>query len=178
MCNSAVCHRCDVPFGRCWTHANLNHATHEHLGHWFDGIHTNFLSHLSNMGALPPHHVRSNRPVFEDLLTQTNLERLKGLSICLLSGAENAVWSQQSTKSSYDLLRECFPEVKYERVVVNGYGHLDCWMGKHAHVDIFPRVARHLAVCEEAEEGRETTVIGKGYEEDGYVDVAAEGYNR
>jgi hypothetical protein len=112
--------------------------------------------------------------VFEDLLTQTNLERLKGLSICWLSGAENAVWSQQSTKSSYDLLRECFPEGNYERVIVNGYGHLDCWMGKHAHVDIFPRVARHLAVCEEAEEGREMTVIGKGYEEDGYVNVAAE----
>jgi hypothetical protein len=51
-------------------------------------------------------------------------------------------------------------------------------MGKHAHVDVFPRVARHLAACEEAEEGYETTLIGKGYEEDGYVNVAAEGDNR
>jgi hypothetical protein len=126
------------------------------------------------MGAMPPHHVRSNRPMFEDLLTQTNLERLKGLSICLLSGAENAVWSQQSTKSSYDLLRERFPEAKYERIVVNGYGHLDSWMGKHAHVEIFPRVARHLAVCEEAESGCETKVTATGSEEDEYVNVAAE----
>jgi hypothetical protein len=123
---------------------------------------------------MPPYHVRSNKPVFEDLLTQTNLERLKGLSICLLSGAENAVWSQQSTKSSYDLLRRYFPEAKYERIVVNGYGHLDCWMGKHAHVEIFPRVARHLVVCEEAESGCETTVTGTGSEEDEYVNVAAE----
>ncbi|KAH7345933.1 hypothetical protein BKA66DRAFT_433768 [Pyrenochaeta sp. MPI-SDFR-AT-0127] len=148
LCNSTVCHRCDVPFGRCWTHANLNHATHFHLGHFFDGIHMNFLSHLSEMGAMPPHHVRTNQGGFMDLVTPENLQRLEGIKICFLSGGDNAVWSPKSTKQSYDVFRETFPEGDYDRVVVQGYGHLDCWMGKNAFKDVFPRVRHHIELCE------------------------------
>lgn len=130
----------------------------------------NFLSHLSVMGALPPYHVRSNKPAFEDLVTPDNLERLRGLRICWLSSGENAVWSLQSTQRSYDLFRECFPEGEYERVVVQGYGHLDCWMGDRAHVDVSPRVERHFRRCEGANDVMTTASAG----EEGYVYVAAE----
>jgi hypothetical protein len=124
----------------------------------------NFLSHLSAMGATPPYHVRSNKPVFRDLVTRENLERLRGVRIGLLSGGDNAVWDPLSTKSSFDALREVFPGGEYERVVVGGYGHLDCWMGKRARRDVFPRVRRHLEACEGG-----MRVSG---DEEGYVDVA------
>ncbi|KAF1937241.1 FAD/NAD(P)-binding domain-containing protein [Clathrospora elynae] len=148
LCNSTVCHRCDVPFGRCWTHSNLNHATHAHLGHFFDGTHTKFVAHLSGMGAMPPHHVRTNKPLFADLVTPENLQRLEGISINFLSGGDNAVWTPQSTNDSYDILRDAFPEGHYRRVFVKGYGHLDCWMGKEAFEDVFPRVRHHVEFCE------------------------------
>lgn len=130
----------------------------------------NFLSHLSGMGAQPAHHVRSNKAAFEDLVTSENLERLRALRICWLSGGENAVWSLQSTQRSFDLFRESFPEGDYERVVVRGYGHLDCWMGERAHMDVFPRVERHLQRCEGANDLVTKVSVG----EEGYVYVAAD----
>ena len=123
----------------------------------------NFLAHLSAMGATPPHHVRSNEPVFRDLVTKENLERLRGVKIGFLSGGDNAVWDPLSTKASFDALREVFPKGEYERVVVGGYGHLDCWMGKRAFRDVFPRVRRHLEICEG---------VRVGGDEEGYVKVA------
>jgi hypothetical protein len=153
LCRSAVCHRCDIPFGRCWTHANLNHATHRYLDRFFDGIHTHFLEHLSGMGAISPSTVRTNFPEFQNLVTSENLERLNGIKIAFLHGGENAVWSSRATKASYDTLREVFPLGEYARIVVVGYGHLDCWMARNAYKDVWPSVFRHVELCEEAEDG-------------------------
>jgi hypothetical protein len=135
----------------------------------------NFLSHLSGMGAKLPHHVRSNQPSFADLVTPENLKRLEGLKTSSLSGGDNAVWSPAITKASYDLMREVFPQEEYERVVVEGYGHLNCWMGKHAHRDLFPRVRHHLEACEGAGERVEVVVPEEVKEvENGYVHVTVE----
>ncbi|KAJ4992841.1 glucose-methanol-choline oxidoreductase [Stagonosporopsis vannaccii] len=150
ICNSAVCHRCDLPFGRCWSHANLNHATHARLGELFDGIHMNFLSHLSRMGAASSNHIRTNIPEFVDLVTPANMRRFSGLKICFLSGGDNAVWLPAATKKSFDMFRQTFPHGDYERFVLPGYGHLDCWMGKNAHKDVYPRITHHIQSCEQA----------------------------
>jgi hypothetical protein len=149
MCRSAVCHRSNVPFGRCWTHTNLNYATHLHLNRFFDGVHTYFLKHLSGMGAASTYHVRNNLPEFADLVTPKNLEKLRDIKIAFLYGMENAVWSGRATKASHDTLKQMFPRGEYERILVEGYGHLDCWMGKNACEDVWPRVERHVASCEE-----------------------------
>ncbi|KAH7413773.1 hypothetical protein DE146DRAFT_707398 [Phaeosphaeria sp. MPI-PUGE-AT-0046c] len=149
ICRSAVCHRSDIPFGRCWTHSNLNRATHLHLDRLFDGVHTHFLRHLSSMGAIAPYHVHSNYPDFADLVTSENLLKLEHIKMAFLYGAENVVWSSQATKTSYDTLRAVFPDGQYERIIVEGYGHMDGWIGKTACRDVWPRVRRHVGVCEE-----------------------------
>jgi hypothetical protein len=41
------------------------------------------------------------------------------------------------------MFREGFPEGRYERVVVEGYVHLDPWMGIRSRWDVYPRVAAH-----------------------------------
>ncbi|KAF7189115.1 Cholesterol oxidase [Pseudocercospora fuligena] len=149
VCNSSVCHRGSLVFGRLWQHANLNRATHAHLNKFLGGIHMNFLSHLMRMGAEEPHHPRSSEPEFADLVEDPgNLERLKGLKIQFISGGENVVFSPLSTSESYDLLRDAFGEDGYERVVVDGYGHLDTWMGKASFRDVYPRVQWHIEECE------------------------------
>lgn len=152
LCASTVCHRGSLVFGRLWTHANLNHATHTHLSSFFGGIHMSFLSHLTRMGSTPPHHVRSSMPEFVDLVAQPgNLERLRGLKIMFFSGGANVVFDPWSTGESYDLLRGKFGTGDYERVVVGGYGHLDSWMGKDCVRDVFPRVRGHVEMCEGVE---------------------------
>lgn len=123
-----------------------------------------FLAHLSGMGAKPPFHSTSNPPQPVDLVTPHNLEKLRGLKIQFLYGAENAVWSPQATKRSYDTLRDVYPEGMYERVIVEGYGHLDCWMGYRACEDIWGRVGRWIGMC-----GGDEEVV-----EEGYVEVGEE----
>lgn len=157
MCNSATCHRCDLPFGRCWSHANLNRATHDAIGEIFDGIHMNLLTHLSSMGVAQGSHVRSNMPEFIDLMTPHNLQRLASLRLCFLSGGDNAVWKPAATKRSFDTFRQFFPDGDYQRIVVQGYGHMDCWIGKDAYKDVYPRVAHHVQACELYERNRIST---------------------
>jgi hypothetical protein len=111
------------------------------------------------MGAAAPYHVCTNLPEFEDLVVPENLGRLEGIKIAFLYGNENAVWDSRATKASYDAMRELFPLGDYERIIVQGYGHLDCWMGKSAFQNVWPRVARHVRLCEESEVGGKSVVV-------------------
>lgn len=148
FCNSTVCHRCSLIFGRLWTHSNLNRATHLHLSNFFGGLHMNFLSHLTQMGSTKPSHSRSNFPEFKDLVAEPgNLERLRGLKIQFLSGGANVVFDPLSTSESYDMLRHAFGTQDYERVVVATYGHLDTWMSYKSVADVYPRVRAHIEHC-------------------------------
>jgi hypothetical protein len=139
-----------MPFGHCWTHSNSSYATHLYLGRLFDGVHTHFLAHLSSMGATTSHHIRTNHPCFSELATPRNLARLKVIKTVFLYGDQNAVWSRQATKDSHDTLRAAFPDVEYDRMIIEGYGHLDCWMGMNAYKDVWPRVKRHIRLSETA----------------------------
>lgn len=144
-----------------------------------------FLSHLMKMGAVSPHHVRSNeQPAtkrniegseegsrggddgFTDLVLQAgNMQRLQGLKIQFISGGANAVFDPASTAESYDMFRERFPGQRFERVVVGGYGHLDTWMGVRSAWEVYPRVGAHVEFCEGVR--RDSGVV----DEDGFVNV-------
>lgn len=95
-------------------------------------------------------HVATNLPVAEDLVTPERLQRLRGIPIFLFSGSNNMAWSPESTDLSYALLRNNFGSKGYERCVVEGYGHLDCWMGTNAYKDVYPMVRQRVdSVCRE-----------------------------
>ena len=131
----------------------------------------NFLTHLSRMGAMPSHHVRTNLDEFVDLVTPENVHRLADLKICFLSGADNAVWLPDATKKSYDMLGQLFLGGSYERALVRGYGHLDCWMGKDAYNDVYPRIEHHIrssvqALVKEVCDGIDMSIV-----DDGFVNV-------
>jgi hypothetical protein len=105
------------------------------------------------MGATPPHHVRSNEEHdFTDFVVQKgSLERLQGFKIQFLSGGANVVFDPLSTLTTYEMLRRKFGVEHYERVVVEGYGHLDTWMGKDSWKEVYPKVRGHVEVCERLE---------------------------
>jgi hypothetical protein len=111
------------------------------------------------MGAIAPRHVRTNLPEFEDLVVPENLVRLQGIKIAFLYGNENAVWDSRATKASYDAMRTVFPLGDYERIIVQDYGHLDCWMGRSAFQNVWPRVARHVRLCEESKVEGEYVIV-------------------
>jgi hypothetical protein len=79
----------------------------------------------------------------ESLVTEANLDRLRGIPILFFSGAENVVFSPISTETSYSKLQGFFVDGDYDRVEFAGRGHLDCWMGTNAVRDIYPTVRAH-----------------------------------
>jgi hypothetical protein len=89
-------------------------------------------------------HVVNNK--FESLVTEENLQRLKGIPIFFIHGEKNTCYAPESTMMSFDSLRQHFGGDNYERLVFGGYGHLDCWMGKGSYMDVYPKVEQHAMV--------------------------------
>ncbi|KAL5350902.1 hypothetical protein ACLOAV_004475 [Pseudogymnoascus australis] len=125
-----------------WSHRNLNAATHSQLSHFLGGTSMSALAHLMSMGRLG--YVTTNPPTSINLVTPINMSRLRGIPILFFSGSENSVFDPQSTDVSYTILRNEFGADWYERTVFEGRGHLDCWMGKDAVRDVYPRVRKHV----------------------------------
>ncbi|KIK66211.1 hypothetical protein GYMLUDRAFT_38025 [Collybiopsis luxurians FD-317 M1] len=153
ICNSAVCHRESFAYGRLWRHDNMNQATHSQLENFVTGVHMDFLTNLLLIGKK----MRVLDAQGKDtLLNDENLGRFEGLPILLFSGGSNVVYDPVTTSMCYDDLRKRFPgqEELYRRSVIEGYGHLDNWMGKDAYKDVYPVVREHLEWCVEREAGR------------------------
>lgn len=92
--------------------------------------------------------VTTNGPLFKDLTADSNLRRLKGIPIMFFSGSDNKVLSPESTEKSYCVMRDRFGSGNYSRHVIQGYGHLDCWMGREAYKDVYPVVREEVdRVC-------------------------------
>lgn len=140
ICNSVVCHRSSLVFGRLWSHKGLNEATHSQLENFVGGTSMASLNHLMFQGT----HDYVTDSQNENLVTPQNIARLKGLPIFLFSGAENDVYTPENTDISFTTLSEANGGGFYERQVFKGRGHLDAWMSPTAHKDVFPRVLHHI----------------------------------
>ena len=149
LCTSTACHRMSFCFGRAWNHENIDAATHDMIHEFMGEIHVNVLKHVTKMGTM-------NSPLdneYNSLLTDENLERLRGLPILFLSGSDNVVYDPVSTLKDYELLRRRFGESLYQRYVYQGRGQLDGWIGKDAKETLFWRIGEHLDWCS-ARKGR------------------------
>ncbi|EHY60577.1 hypothetical protein ABEF92_002714 [Exophiala dermatitidis] len=140
LCNSVVCHRSELVFGRLWSHKRLNSATHTNLSKFLGGTSMNSLSQLMYQGT----HGEVTNNILESLVTPENLQRLRGLPILFISGSDNVVYTPENTDKSYTTLTGIFGMSElYQREVFPGYGHLDCWMGAEAVKDVYPTVLDH-----------------------------------
>jgi hypothetical protein len=127
---------------RLWNHKNLNEATHRQINRFFGGVNMTLLHLLMQIGVREV--VTGNAPLFQDLTIPENVQRLKGIPVMLFSGSDNKVLSTESTDKTYTILRDTFGIENYERHVVQGYGHLDCWMGREAYKDVYPMIREQV----------------------------------
>ncbi|TWU74838.1 hypothetical protein ED733_000839 [Metarhizium rileyi] len=164
-CSNASCHRITLLFGRCWSHGNLNEATHRHMDRFFNGANMTLMTLLMRMGRSGA--VSTNGPAYEDLTSAHNLERLRGVPFFLFSGGDSDVLSPMATQRTYEKLCNTFGlsagrdggGIQYRRKVIPGYGHLDGWMGRNAWRDVYPVVREEV----------DRVVRGEEYE---FVEVA------
>ena len=141
ICNSVVCHRSSLVFGMLWKHKNLNDATHQQLERIVGGTSMRSLKHFMSMGVKGKV-LTSNGS--DNLITESNLERLRGIPIFFFSGQDNSVFDPEATETSYQYLRDRLGEEYYRRETIPHYGHLDCWMGKEANEDVYPKIEEHI----------------------------------
>jgi cholesterol oxidase len=137
-CQNATCHRITFMYAPLYDHAQLNELTHETLYETFGVADMKAFEHLAlltNKGHLVDF---AGRDVY-----LPHLDRL-ALPITFIHGADNECFEPESTRITYDLLRQTNGADYYDRHVIPGYGHIDCIFGKNASRDIFPIVLNAL----------------------------------
>jgi cholesterol oxidase len=143
-CPNRTCRRCAFLYGELVSHANLTEATHEQMGSLLGA------ASMGPFGQLARSTLRG-RIVRADG-ADTYLDDLAGLRIPItfIHGSDNATVLAGSTAQTYTLLCQAYGTDRYRRHVVEGYGHLDCLIGRHAGRDVFPLIAEHLDRTEKA----------------------------
>jgi cholesterol oxidase len=137
-CDQAVCRRLAFIYGIAVHHENMSELTHTTMHELFGLTDTTMMVHLSRMA-------RAERVVSADGADSylPHLERLRR-PITLVSGSANLVWVPDSTERTYALLVEQLGPDPFRRVVLDGYGHQDVFIGAEAARDTFPTVLEHL----------------------------------
>ena len=79
---------------------------------------------------------------YRSLVTEKNLERLRGIPIFLFSGADNNVFKAISTLKTYEVLKGRGEMVS--RKEFPGFGHLDCWMGEKSADTVYKAIAEEV----------------------------------
>jgi len=138
LCKSPVCHRITFLYGLLYEHEQLNQATHDALHEMFGAGNIETFEQLARI-------VRTGHSVAADgsEAYMPHFDRL-GLPIAFIHGGLNSCYLPESTQITYDRLRAMADPKLYDRIVVPGYGHIDCIFGKNAVDDVYPFIVRHL----------------------------------
>lgn len=137
-CDSAVCRRLAFIYGVAVHHHALDDATHDALHELFGVTDLTMMEHLARCA-------REGRLVTAggDDAYLPHVERAR-LPITLLHGARNRVWLPESTARTHDWLRRELGPQHAARVVFEGHGHQDTFVGAQAADDAFPAIVAHL----------------------------------
>lgn len=147
-CNCPECHMISFMWGSgkpaLYLHENLQPATHERIGDLLGGSGAHYYRHIHKM-------VKAGRAVKFDPgdprhteLPEDYLAQAKNITtpILFITGQENRVFTD-SNIHCYQLFEEQAP-ARHQLEVFAGYGHIDIFMGRKAHQEIFPRLTRFL----------------------------------
>ncbi len=137
-CDSAVCRRLAFIYGLAIHHAAVDEATHAALHELFGVTDLRMMEHLARCAGA------------ERLVTARgadaylpHVERAR-LPMTFVSGAHNGVWVPESTRRDHDWLVAAHGPDLVRRVVLDGHGHQDTFMGAESPRDAFPVVVDHL----------------------------------
>jgi pimeloyl-ACP methyl ester carboxylesterase len=134
-CDNPACYRQSATFGDLIQHSNVGPSTHFMMGELVPECVTGFLRDVA---------VWARRI---DVLTdddRKHLDRLR-LPITLVSGSLNRMFVPESTQLTYDLLERENGAAYYDRILIDGYGHLDCYIGDDARTAVWPRLVDSFA---------------------------------
>ncbi len=139
-CYSPTCHRIFGIYGPILLHANLNEATHTGLRSVFGAISTHPFEQLGLI-MQRGHAVRADG-------ADTYLPGYANVDfpIHMIHGALNQEFLPDTTWRTQKWLRTVLPTRadEFTRTLIPGYAHLDCFIGRRAHLDVFPALINML----------------------------------
>jgi len=139
-CYSPTCHRIFGIYGPVFAHEQLNEETHNAIQTVFGAVSTRPFQHIAEI-------VRQGMAVDEDG-GNTYLENYENLRmpITFLAGALNQEFMPDTSLRTLNWLKEVNREWKhyYDRMVWQDYAHMDFFLGKRAHKDIYPYIIKAL----------------------------------
>lgn len=128
-------------FPALWRLENLDRPTMEWIQHEFANVPLSFFDHIRKCikaGVLVPLHD-------EDQGTKTYVPDLTKIEprISLFAGSKNLCFLPDSQRATFDYLERLNPG-KHSLHIMENYSHLDIFLGKNAHIDIFPIMINEL----------------------------------
>lgn len=156
-CRNPVCRRARVLYGDVFRHDQLNAATHDAVYDMFDRANASIFQHITQLLRNECLVDRTGRDVY---LRPENGKRLR-LPITLLQGKKNTFFKRSGAWRSLDWLRRNGPRDQpgmahklFQVVELDGYGHMDTFIGRNAAREVFPVIDGVLR--EQAKLGRDT----------------------
>ena len=144
-CDERACHMISFMWGAgrpgLWRHENLDPVTHARVADLFGANGMHYYRHMRKMveagnavtydrehPELPPDYLAAAAKITTPML--------------FLTGDHNRVFLDSNIVCHRELDR-VNPGL-HELVILPGYGHVDPFIGKNVHVDVFPHILRHL----------------------------------
>lgn len=124
-----------------WQFHNLNNDTHTWLQDEFAHVPVGFFEQIVRCiqaGNLVS--VEGKEALPEDFSAQAPKTEAR---FCFMTGSDNICFLPESQKKSYQYFNHLQPEF-HSLHIIPGYGHLDIFMGKDAHRDVFPLILNEL----------------------------------
>jgi len=148
-CEVPSCHMLSLMWGTGWpalySHENLKDVTHRRGGDLYGPCSTHYYRHVRKKVENNNTAVKfdSNDPTYGKL-PDNYFEYVMDVAtpVLLTTGADNHVFTDSNVEFHYRL-RSLVPN-RHQLHIFPGYGHQDVFMGKHVHIDIFPRILKFL----------------------------------
>lgn len=126
---TAICNRLTLFYGRQWLHENLDPRTHQQLYRLVGPAHVSFAKQAYFFALRQRLTDREGGNVY---LTEQSVEAYWTFPTLLACGTGNKVFAPEGNARSYRILKSLGRDVSY--LPVAGIGHLDFFLGKHAHL--------------------------------------------
>jgi cholesterol oxidase len=143
-CSSPWCRWAFMYFGPTHCHDRLNEETHRALRYEFGEASLDAMAHIAEMAkARQAVDAESGKPYLDsDGVGARNLR----IPILFLAGERNRIFLPSGARTTYRRLCEANPDMQaqYEFQLLKRYGHLDCIIGRNAHLDVFPFILKFL----------------------------------
>jgi len=140
-CKSPLCHRVNAIFGCLLAHEQINEATHQALPAMFGRV---SLSPFEQLTLIMQRGRVVDAQGRDDYLTPEKAARL-ALPISFLAGSANQLFFPEGSLRTQRWLSTHNDPALYTRRTLPGYAHMDCFVGRNAHRDVFPTILAELA---------------------------------